>query len=85
MVAFEINESIARKIREIADRESRSVDEVLANMLANYVIEEQQPESETSGLEIFLDLFPDSDVTDASTTVRESMARHYRSKHESTD
>jgi hypothetical protein len=33
----------------------------------------------------FLDLFEDSDLTDMSTTVRETMADYYRKKHEHPD
>lgn len=62
----------------IAEREQRPVDDVLRSMVESY---EPHPTAEqNAALEAMLGMF-DDDVTDLSTTVRETMKEYYQQKY----
>jgi hypothetical protein len=91
-----IDEKLVQRLQKIAERESRSVNEVVSSMIDKYKVE--APASEPKHKSKYPDWLPrtadspdydplddfigmiDADITDASTTVRETMEEYYRKK-----
>jgi hypothetical protein len=75
-------DELAQRLAEIARREKRPLAEVIASMVERY------PVPPAEDIENFVDpiigIF-DDDVTDMSTTVRETMDAYWRKKHDPTD
>lgn len=72
-----IEDELAERLRAIAQRENRAVEEVLASMVEHYT-------ARTAAFSALEGAF-DDDVTDLSTTVRDTMNDFYRRKHGRTD
>jgi hypothetical protein len=68
-----IEHDLAERLQEIARRENRPVEAVLASLLDLYAAQ--------SGALEALDGAFDDDVTDLSTTVRETMSGYYEKKY----
>lgn len=80
-----IHTQLEERLRAIAEREHRPVEEVLSDLIERY---DAQPEGGQSGVgQPFLDPLAamegmfDDDVTDLSTTVDRTMAAYYGSKY----
>lgn len=85
MADLTIRDDVAQRLREIAQREKRSVEEVLNEMIERYGDTGHAPESASSDpIEAFIGAF-DNDISDLSTTVRETMQTYYRRKYGRTD
>lgn len=78
MTDLSIRDDLVQRLREIAQREQRSIDDVLGEMIEHYGDVSNVPEPDP--IEAFLGAF-DNDVTDLSTTVRETMQAYYRKKY----
>ena len=84
-----IPDELAERLRVVAQRENRPVEEVLAELLELYTTQsgtfqkdvEQSPADPLAAME---GMFDDA-VTDLSTTVRETMDAYYRNKHDGSD
>jgi len=79
MATITLPEELAQRIEEIAQQEHRPVEEVVASMVEKYTpetsIEEKGPDwSMILGI-------GDEDVTDMSTTVRETLQKYYQEKY----
>ncbi len=70
MTKLIIQDDLAERLRELARRENRQVEDVLSDLLELY-------DKSLDALEAMDGAFED-EVTDLSTTVRESMDEHYR-------
>lgn len=84
-----IQDELAERLRVIAQRENRPVEEVLAELLELYAVQSQDLQKEVrqspaDSLAAMEGVF-DDDVTDLSTTVRETMGDYYSKKHASSD
>jgi hypothetical protein len=71
---------IAQRLREIAEKEQRSVEDVLRSMLASYDAQTAKPDP----LQDFLDVFSGKDL-DLSKFVKATSENHYRKKYGDSD
>lgn len=77
MATLIIDEELARKLRQLAEREQRPIEDVLRAMVDRY---ESKPSAEqNAALESLIGMF-DDDVTDLSTTVHETMRDYFKNK-----
>lgn len=72
-----IEHDLAEKLQAIAQRENRSVEDVLASLLEMYT-------AQSDALDAMAGAFDDP-VTDLSTSIRETMDAYYRDKYDRSD
>ena len=77
MATLIIDEELAQKLQRLAEREQRPVEEVLRTMVDRY--EPKPTPEQNAALEALIGMF-DDDVTDLSTTVRETMRDYFKNK-----
>lgn len=77
MATLVIPNELAERLQHVAQHENRKVEEVLATMLELYT-------HQTSAF-LAMDGMFDDDVTDLSTSVRDTMHDFYEKKHGRTD
>ncbi|MCC7451263.1 MAG: hypothetical protein IT324_27890 [Anaerolineae bacterium] len=80
-----VDDELAKRLEAIADRERRPLNDVLRSMADRYealppIVDEPSDEA----LESMAGMI-DSDLTDLSTTVRETMQEYYRKKYGNPD
>jgi hypothetical protein len=78
-----IHTPLAERLRAIAEREQRQVEEVLTELVEQYESQSEtnvNDEERAKALEEMIGMF-DVDITDLSTTVRETMEAYYRNKY----
>lgn len=80
MADLTISGEIARRLREIAEQENRSVEDVLRSMLASY----EAKSVKRDPLQDFLDVFSGKDL-DTAKMVRTTAENHYRKKYGDSD
>lgn len=76
MVNIVLPDHLAQQLEEIAQRENRPVAEVIENMMQHYTLipsSDEKPPDWDSIIGIY-----DDDVTDMSTSVRETLQAYYR-------
>jgi hypothetical protein len=86
MVELTIDDELAARLESIAEREKRSVQDVLHTLVDQYEgrsPDELSDEEYQKALDAFIGMI-DDDITDASMTVRETMAEIYRRKYDGT-
>ncbi len=85
-----IADDLAEQLEAIAERENSSVERLLCSLVEFYMTHHTQPTEATErptreeALEAFIGMFDDN-ITDMSTTVRETMEAYYRNKYASPD
>ena len=84
MAIIHISEKVARAIEAVAKRENRPLDDVAGEVLEDHFLPESSSEPEESAedvnpLDAIMGMF-DDDVTDMSTTVKETMREYYKNK-----
>jgi hypothetical protein len=82
-----IHTKLAERLRAIAEREQREVEEVLADLVAQYESQSEThatDEDRAKALAEMAGMF-DVDITDLSTTVNETMEAYYRNKYGRSD
>ena len=87
MFQLAIDDQLASRLKAIAEREQRPIEEVLESMVERhetFIATEHTADERALALEEFIGAI-DDDVTDASMTVRETMAEYYRQKYDGTD
>lgn len=84
MTDLTIPDFLAEQIQTIAEREHRSIPDVLASMVAQYAPEEQADDAQVEALHVMLGMF-DDDVTDLSSTIRETMNTFWAEKNADSD
>lgn len=73
MATLEIqDEALFERLKAVAEQENRSVESVLATLLEFYTVKAEALRA--------MDGMFDDDITDLSTTVRETMYRFYKEK-----
>ncbi|MBN2304511.1 MAG: hypothetical protein JXQ72_08550 [Anaerolineae bacterium] len=80
MGALVISDDLAERLQALAQRENRSVDAVLSDLLDQY----DRTDPLTDPLDAMDGMFGD-DVTDLSVTVRSTMEAFYRDKYGRSD
>ena len=86
MAALIIHEELAERLRAIAQRENRPIENVLSDLLDMYADRSSGEKDDTLAdpLNALIGMF-DDDITDMSSTVRETMDAYYRRKYGSSD
>jgi hypothetical protein len=82
MAMLIIDEELAKKLRLLAEREQRPVEDVLRTMVDRY--EPKPTPEQNAALEAMAGML-DEDITDLSTTVRETMKEYYQKKYGDSD
>ena len=77
MTTLVIPDSLAERLRHVAQQENRPLEDVLASLLDIYA---RQADAFAA-----MDGMFDDDVTDLSTSVRDTMTDYYRKKHDRAD
>ncbi|MEO8606642.1 MAG: hypothetical protein ABI690_02075 [Chloroflexota bacterium] len=80
MINISLPDDIAKRLEEIAQREKRPVDEVVASMAQHYTPKSHSREESDVAWESILGIYHD-DVTDLSMTVRETMHKYFYDKY----
>ncbi len=85
MAELIIHDWLAERLRAIAQREHRPVEEVLTDLLERYDAQADDTRTETDQLALdplaALEGMFDDDITDLSTSIRKTMAAYYGGKH----
>ena len=84
IIHIPVSEKLARKIEEIAQRENRSPDELASEVLEEHFLPKSQSESpeqteDVNPLAAITGIL-DYDITDMSTTVKETMREYHKNK-----
>jgi hypothetical protein len=79
MTDIVIHGDVAQELQRISEREKRPVDDVVRSMIERYGAQTDTSDKEDA-LNAFIGAF-DDDVTDLSSTVRETMEDYYRKKY----
>jgi hypothetical protein len=84
MINIPLPDEIARQIEALAKLENRPVEAVIASMMQQYT---PQPHSQEEADAAFQSIFGiyDDDITDMSTTVRETLQKHFQEKYGDSD
>ncbi len=87
MFQLAIDDQLASRLKAIAERERRPIEDVLETMVERYetaITTERTVDERALALEQFIGAIKDN-ITDASMTVRETMAEFYRRKSDDPD
>jgi hypothetical protein len=84
MVNIAIPDKLAEQLEIVAQRENRPVAKVIETMLAQYEPPTSSVERELHPLDAFIGIY-DDDITDMSTSVRQTIKEHFQRKNERTD
>lgn len=84
MVELVIQKELAERLQAIAQRENRPLEAVLQSLLELYESLPNHPKELIDPLDALVDSL-DTDLTDLSTTVRETMTEYYRKKYGNPD
>jgi hypothetical protein len=85
MTTLMIKDELAAELEHLSEREQRPLDDLLQSMLDMYKTLPQLPTKEANeALDAMCGMF-DDDVTDLSSTVRETMDAFYREKYGRSD
>lgn len=79
MVSIVIEGKIAQRLQEMAEKEERSVEDVLETLMEDYT-EKEETEASVDGF-LAMDGMFDDEVGNLSETVRETMQEYYRKKY----
>ncbi|GIK66877.1 MAG: hypothetical protein BroJett018_46710 [Chloroflexota bacterium] len=80
MTNLAIPDDLAEKIQAIAQHENLSIAEFLAGLIKNYSVLSQEQQRRNEALLASVGMF-DDDITDLSSTVRETMDEFWRKRH----
>ncbi|MCQ3932234.1 MAG: hypothetical protein DPW16_17430 [Chloroflexi bacterium] len=87
MVELAVHEKTLEKLEAIAQREHRSVEAVIESLVEFYETAPEhtpRPNAVVDPLDAYIGSL-DTDLTDLSTTVRETMTEYYRKKYGNPD
>jgi hypothetical protein len=88
MVMINIPDDIAQELKAMAERKNRPIDEIAASYIRDGIssekIEETHSQEAVHPLDSILGML-DDDVTDMSTTVKETMREYYKNKRWKSD
>jgi hypothetical protein len=84
MAIIHISEKVARAIEEVAKRENRPLDDVAGEVLEDHFLPKLDDESQESAEDVnplaAITGILDYDITDMSTTVKETMREYHKNK-----
>jgi hypothetical protein len=80
MINIPLPDEIARQIEAVAKLEKRSVEEVVASMVQRYTPHRYSQEESDVVWESIIGIY-DADVSDMSTTVRETLHKYFQDKY----
>lgn len=83
MINIMLPDEIARQIEEVAKIENRPIEEVLVSMVRQYTPHETEPKK-APNWDLIIGI-GDKNVTDMSTTVRETLDAYYKKKYANPD
>jgi hypothetical protein len=84
MINIQLPDEIARRLEIVARLENRSVEEVVASMVEQYTPQPYSQAESDAAFEAIFGIF-DDDVTDMSTTVRETLHKYFQEKYGDSD
>ncbi|MBZ0318690.1 MAG: hypothetical protein K8L91_19910 [Anaerolineae bacterium] len=84
MTNLAIPDDLAEKIQEIAEQENLSIAEFLAGLIKDYSVQSQEQQRRNEALLTSVGMF-DDDITDLSSTVRETMDEFWRKRYADSD
>jgi len=84
MINIMLPDEIARQIEAVAKLENRPIEEVVASMVRQYTPQPYSQEGSDAAFEAIFGIF-DDDVTDMSTTVRETLHKYFQDKYGDSD
>jgi hypothetical protein len=89
MTALMVKDEIVTRLEELASEENRSIEDILDSLLDLYVTLPKSSESSQKAAAdealLAMDGMIDVDITDLSTTVRETMKAYYQKKYGNPD
>jgi hypothetical protein len=85
MLTVQIPDELAERLREIAECENKPVDEVVVSMLQKDIsiqapVDQQPVDEKPNALDALMGML-DYDITDMSSTVKETLREYYRNKY----
>ena len=83
MINIALPDDLAKRLEEVARQQNRSVADVLATWLDEHKDEEQKPKG-IPNWDLILGI-GDENVTDMSTTVRETLKKYFQEKYGNPD
>lgn len=84
MITVILPDDVAHQIEEVAKIEKRPIEVVLASMVKQYTPQPYSQEESDAAFESIFGIY-DDDVTDMSTTVRETLQKHFQEKYDNSD
>ena len=84
MMNIALPDELAKRLEEIAQRENRPVENVVASMIEQYASLTTSQKSSDTAFEALFGIY-DDDITDISSTVRETLQKYYQEKYGSSD
>lgn len=79
MTTLKFPDDLAKRLEDFARRENRSVADVVASWLDEHAPEDTEPKK-APNWDLILGVY-DDDVTDMSTTVRETLQKYFQEKY----
>jgi metal-responsive CopG/Arc/MetJ family transcriptional regulator len=84
MVTITLPDELAERIEAIAQRENRPISEVVQSMIEHYEPQTHLQEEADAAFESIFGIY-DDDITDMSTTVRETIQKYFKDKYGNAD
>ena len=84
MMNIALPDELAKRLEEIAQRENRPVENVVASMIEQYALPTASQQSSDAAFEALFGIY-DDDITDLSATVRETLQKYYQEKYGRSD
>ena len=80
MVSIVLPDALAQQLEEIAQRENRPLTDVVASMIEQYEPKSVSQEESDAAFDAIFGIY-DDDVTDMSTSVRETLKDYFEKKY----
>jgi hypothetical protein len=84
MINISLPDDIAKRLEEIARREKRPVADVIATWIEQEEADKADQPTEYDPIESIIGIYDDN-ITDMSTTVRETLQKHFQEKYGNPD
>jgi metal-responsive CopG/Arc/MetJ family transcriptional regulator len=81
MLTVQLPDHLAKRLQEIAERENRSINELVTSLVEESIAPDTSTIDESVDPFDAIDGILDYDITDMSTTVKETMREYFRKKY----
>jgi metal-responsive CopG/Arc/MetJ family transcriptional regulator len=81
MLTVQLPDHLAKRLEEMAERENRSVNELVTALVEEYIAPDTATSDESVDPFDAIDGILDYDITDMSMTVKETMRDYFRKKY----